>query len=36
VAGFSENDNEISGCIKSGEFFVQLSDCQLLKKYSAS
>jgi hypothetical protein len=34
VAGSCEHCNEPSGSIKGGEFFYQLSDCQLLKKDS--
>jgi hypothetical protein len=36
VAGSYEHGTESSGSIKGGEFLDQPSDCQLLKKYSAS
>jgi hypothetical protein len=34
VAGYSERGNDISGSLKGREFIDQLSDYQLLQKYS--
>jgi hypothetical protein len=36
VVGSSDRGNELSGFIKGRTFLDQLSDCQLLKEYSAA